>query len=121
MPDEKKSIPYPEMPSANEKPTPPERPNSFLLGNTMTTDDLSKPIINPAATTPSSVSTSPGTPVVPQIAVVVATIIVGLAGLIIGLPAVGVAIPGAIISICGVIVSIGTALGVASPGIRKKE
>lgn len=62
-----------------------------------------------------------GAAVLPQWVTVGMTVLVAIAGIVVGLPAMGVAIPAAIVSACGVIVSIGAAIGIASPGVRKKE
>lgn len=62
-----------------------------------------------------------GSAVLPQWVTVAMTVLVAVAGIVVGLPAMGVAIPSALVSVAGVIVSIGAAIGIASPGVRKKE
>lgn len=60
-------------------------------------------------------------PVLPQVVVIVATILTVIAGAVLGLPAAGIAVPGVVTAIASVVVALGTALGVASPGLRKQQ
>lgn len=100
--------------TASAAPTPPNRLNMADRGP-MTTPavDNNVPVVHPAS--------GLGSAVVPQWLTIAMTVLVGICGLVVGLPAMGVALPSALLSVCGVILSIGTAVGIASPGVRKKE
>lgn len=62
-----------------------------------------------------------GAPVIPQWLTIGATVLVGLAGFVLTLPAMGIALPTVVLSIAGSIVALGTALGIASPGVRTHQ
>lgn len=57
----------------------------------------------------------------PQWMVVALTVMSAVSGVVLGLPAMGVALPPIVLAIAGAVISVGVALGIASPGIRKKE
>ena len=62
-----------------------------------------------------------GKPIMPGWLVTVATALVAVAGTALALPSMGVTLPPAAIAAASVVLAVGTALGIASPGIRKKE
>ncbi len=59
-----------------------------------------------------------GLALLPQIAVKVATVLVLLAGVVVTLPSAGVALPPIVLTIAGAVLALGTALGIASQGVR---
>lgn len=63
-----------------------------------------------------------GPAMLPQWAVILLTLVVVLAGAIpAALVAAGIALPSWVTAIGAIIVTLGTALGITSPGLRKKE
>ncbi len=95
---------------------------SELAPNRINTADRG-PMTTPAAdnNVPVVHQSGLGSAVLPQWVTVAMTVVVAVCGVVVGLPAMGVALPAAVISVCSVIVSIGAAIGIASPGLRKKE
>jgi hypothetical protein len=63
-----------------------------------------------------------GPAILPQWAVIMLTLLVVLAGAVpAALVAAGITLPGWVTAIGAIIVTLGTALGITSPGLRKKE
>ncbi len=59
-----------------------------------------------------------GAALIPQVSLKVATVLVLVAGVIVTLPSAGIALPPVVLSIAGAVLAIGTALGIASQGVR---
>jgi len=61
-----------------------------------------------------------GLALVPQYVTRIALVLVAVAGVVVTLPSMGVALPPVVLTIAGAVLAIGTALGIASPGVRSK-
>jgi len=59
-----------------------------------------------------------GLALLPQIALKIATVLVVIAGVIVTLPSAGIALPPVVLAIAGAVLALGTALGIASQGVR---
>lgn len=62
-----------------------------------------------------------GSPLIPPKAVPWLALLVGVAGVTASLPTMGLSLPPAVVAIATAIVALGTVLGIASPGARKKS
>lgn len=59
-----------------------------------------------------------GIALLPQIALKIATVLVVIAGVVVTLPSAGIALPPVVLAIAGAVLALGTALGIASQGVR---
>lgn len=59
-----------------------------------------------------------GLALIPQLALKVATVLVIIAGVVVTLPSAGFALPPVVMAIAGAVLALGTALGIASQGVR---
>lgn len=63
-------------------------------------------------------SSPTGIALLPQLLVRVATVVVALAGTLLALTTQGIALPPIVVTVCTVVLALGTALGIASQGVR---
>ena len=62
-----------------------------------------------------------GAPLLGQNVTRIAVVLVAIAGVVLTLPAGGVALPPVVLAIAGGVVALGSALGIASPGVRRTD
>lgn len=103
--------------------TPPDAP--FAIPRIERTGRLTEPLVsgtdskNPPL---KPIESGLGPAILPQWAVILLTLLVVLAGAIpAALVTAGVTMPGWVTAVGAIIVTLGTALGITSPGLRKKE